>query len=265
MQFIVEGYPAYAYTGGRPYSPGAQAAVLVHGAAFDHSVWQWQSRYLAHHGHRVLAPDLPAHGRSPGAIRPTIASLARWLLAFLDAAGVERAALVGHSMGSLVTLELAIAHPARVSRLALLGTAAPMAVGDAFLAAARDDSPAALDMEAIWGHAGDSFLAASAVPGVSLVGASRRLNARARRGVLAADLDACRAYAPSNDALAALRVPTLVIAGKRDRMTPWKAGKAVADRIPGARFVSVDAGHSMMGEAPRATLLALREFLSGGG
>ena len=50
MQFIVEGYPAFAYTGGRPFAPSKEAVVVVHGAAFDHSVWQWQSRYLAHHG-----------------------------------------------------------------------------------------------------------------------------------------------------------------------------------------------------------------------
>jgi pimeloyl-ACP methyl ester carboxylesterase len=262
MQFIVEGYPAYAYTGGRPFAPAKEAVVMVHGAAFDHSVWQWQSRYLAHHGHAVLAVDLPAHGRSPGAIRTSIEALARWLVAFLDAAGVERAALVGHSMGSLVTLAAALAAPARISRLALVGASVPMPVGDAFLAAARDDSPAAFDMETVWGHARDAMLAASAVPGASLMGASRQLNGHSRRGVLAADLAACHAYRAADDALASLAVPTLVVAGRRDQMTPLKAGRSVAERIPGARFVAIDAGHSMMSEAPRATLAALRDFLA---
>jgi pimeloyl-ACP methyl ester carboxylesterase len=63
--------------------------------------------------------------------------------------------------------------------------------------------------------------------------------------------------------LAGIRVPALVVAGRRDQMTPWKAGKAVADLIPGARLVSVDAGHSMMSEAPREVLAALRDHLSG--
>ncbi|HUI99695.1 MAG TPA: alpha/beta hydrolase, partial [Usitatibacter sp.] len=148
---------------------------------------------------------------------------------------------------------------------ALLGTSVPMPVGDAFLAAARDDSPAALDMEAVWGHARDVLLATSAVPGASLLGGSRRLNGRSRRGVLAADLGACAAYRPADESLRSLGVPTLVVAGTRDQMTPWKAGKSVADRIPGSRFVSLDAGHSMMAEAPRATLVALREFLPGDG
>jgi len=169
---------------------------------------------------------------------------------------------VGHSAGSLVALEAALTHPERVTRLALVGTSIPMPVGDAFLAAARDDSPAALDMEAVWGHARGAMLAGSPVPGASLMGATRQLNGRSRPGALAADLAACHAYHPSNEALAALAVPTLVVAGRFDQMTPWKAGKAVADRIPGARFVTLDAGHSMMGEAPRDLLVTLREFLA---
>src|SRR5260221_5635455 len=90
-QFIVQGYPAYAYTGGRPFDPGLPTVVFVHGAAFDHSVWQWQSRYLAHHGRSVLAVDLPAHGRSPGALRESIEQWAEWLPAFIDAAGGPQA------------------------------------------------------------------------------------------------------------------------------------------------------------------------------
>src|SRR5258706_6105264 len=86
-QFITQGYPAYAYTGGRPFDPGLPTVVFVHGAAFDHSVWQWQSRYLAHHGRSVLAVDLPAHGRSPGALRESIEQWAEWLPAVIDSAG----------------------------------------------------------------------------------------------------------------------------------------------------------------------------------
>jgi pimeloyl-ACP methyl ester carboxylesterase len=94
------------------------------------------------------------------------------------------------------------------------------------------------------------------------MGATRRLNGRSRAGVLAADLAACHAYRPPNEALAAVRIPTLVVAGKRDQMTPLKAGKSVADRIPGSRFMTLDAGHSMMSEAPRELAFALRDFLA---
>lgn len=261
MQFIVQGYPAYAYTGGRPFDPAQRAVLFIHGAAFDHSVWQWQSRYVAHHGFSVLAVDLPAHGRSPGRARATIEAMGEWVAAFVDAAGLERATLVGHSMGSLVALQCALAHPQRVEKLALVGTSFPMPVGDAFLAAAHDNDPAGLDMEAVWGHARNEVLATSAVPGMNLVGASRRLNARARAGLLHADLAACHAWQPQPERLAALAMPILVVAGKRDQMTPFKAGQAAAAMLPNARFAALDAGHAMMSEAPRELLRVLRDFL----
>jgi pimeloyl-ACP methyl ester carboxylesterase len=263
MQLIVRGYPAYAYTGGRPFDPALPAIVFVHGAAFDHSVWQWQSRYFAHHGYCVLAVDLPGHGRSPGAVRNRIEALADWTAAFIENAGLADAAVVGHSLGSLVALDVALRHADRVSKLALLATSAPMPVGEAFIAAARDDSPAALDMQAVWGHSRNVALAHSPVPGMSLLGASRQLNGRARSGVLHADLEACHAYEPVPEKIRQLDVPTLVLAGRRDQMTAFKAGEALAAAIPGATFVALDAGHAMMTEAPRETLHALRDFLKG--
>ena len=261
MQFIVQGYPAYAYTGGRPFDPSARTVLFIHGAAFDHSVWQWQSRSFAHHGFGVLAVDLPAHGRSPGRARATIEAMADWVAAFIDAAGLERAALVGHSMGSLVALQCALAHPQRVEKLALVGTSIPMPVGEAFLAAAHDDDPAGLDMEAVWGHSRNAMLATSAVPGVSLLGASRSLNGRARAGLLHTDLAACHAWQVPRDKLASLTLPVLVVGGKRDQMTPLKATQAAAALLPRARFATLDAGHSMMSEAPRELLRVLRDFL----
>ena len=252
----------YAYAGGRPFDPKLPAVVFVHGAAFDHSVWQWQSRYLAHHGYAVLAVDLPGHGRSPGPALASVEAIAEWLAAFMEASSVTRAAVVGHSMGSLVALQMALAYPQRVSRLALVGIAVPMVVSEPFIAAARDHAPAAFDMEAAWGLSRAAPLAASPVPGASLLGASRALNGRSNPGVLHAGLQACRSYAPKIDAIRALDLPTLVVAGKRDVMTPLKMGQALSKEIRGARFVALDAGHSMMSEAPRPLLQALKEFLA---
>jgi pimeloyl-ACP methyl ester carboxylesterase len=262
MQFIVEGYPAFAYTGARPFDPSLPGVILVHGAALDHSVWQWQARSLAHHGWSVLAVDLPGHGRSPGPVRKSIEALADWVASLIEVATFARAAVVGHSMGSLVALDTALRYPSSVSKLALIGIAAPMPVGEEFLAAARDDSPAAFDMETTWGHARGALLAQSPVPGLSIVGASRQLNARAACGVQYADLAACNAYRPSAEALRALSVPTLVVAGKRDQMTAFNAGRELAAQIPNAQLAALDAGHSMMNEAPRETLVLLRRFLA---
>ena len=103
MQFIVQGYPAYAYTGGVEPDMKLPTVVFVHGAAFDHSVWQWQSRYFAHHGFNALAIDLPGHGRSGGSPAASVEEIAEWIGALLDVIGARDATLVGHSMGALAS------------------------------------------------------------------------------------------------------------------------------------------------------------------
>jgi pimeloyl-ACP methyl ester carboxylesterase len=150
-----------------------------------------------------------------------------------------------------------------VAALALVGVSVPMPVGEAFLAAARDDDPAAFDMEATWGLARHSQLATSPAPGLVLHGANRRLLDRAAAGVQYADLSACHAYAPSPGAIRAIAAPTLVIAGRRDVMTPPKPAQALAREVPGARFELLDTGHCMPGEAPREVTRLLQAHFAG--
>src|SRR3954469_18626335 len=117
MQLSVNGLDIFVATGGRALDTSQPTIVLLHGAGFDHTAWALHSRWFAHHGHSVLAPDLPAHGRSSGAPLSTIAEMADWTASLLDAAGAAKARLVGHSMGSLIALETAARHPAKVSAL----------------------------------------------------------------------------------------------------------------------------------------------------
>src|SRR6202795_3235281 len=98
MQLSVNGIETFVATGGREFDTSLPAVVFLHGAGFDHTTWALHSRWFAHHGHGVLAPDLPAHGRSSGAPLPDIAAMADWTAALLDAAGTTTAKLVGHSM-----------------------------------------------------------------------------------------------------------------------------------------------------------------------
>src|SRR5208282_4878730 len=100
MRLIVEGREIFAGTGGRDFDPALPTVIFLHGAGFDHSVWALLARSFAYHGFGVLAPDLPGHGRSGGAPLSSIAALADWTAALIDAAGVRAARLVGHSMGS---------------------------------------------------------------------------------------------------------------------------------------------------------------------
>src|SRR5690606_28248821 len=97
MELTVNGARTYGYTGGKPFDAAKPTVVFTHGVLNDHSVWILQSRYLAHHGCNVLAVDLPGHARSQGEAPASVEEAAGFIAALLDAAGVQRAALVGHS------------------------------------------------------------------------------------------------------------------------------------------------------------------------
>jgi pimeloyl-ACP methyl ester carboxylesterase len=261
MKFLVQQQPAYVYTGGKPFDAAKPSVVFIHGAANDHSVWTYQARYFAHHGWNALAVDLPGHGRSFGDTRESIAQISDWITNLLDNGAIARAALVGHSLGSLVALACAARHAERVSHLGLLGCSVPMPVSDVLQDAARNRPADAFDMLNIWGHAPQLKWGRNPTPGTSSMMSYKRLLEQSHPGVLARDLAACHAFQMDDAALAAVQCPTLLITGSRDMMTPAKAGMTLASRIAGARTVALDAGHAMMQEAPGATLDALRGFL----
>src|SRR6202041_2512477 len=247
MHLSVNGTDTLVTTGGRPFEPSLPAVVLLHGAGFDHSTWALHSRWFAHHGYSVLAPDLPGHGRSSGKPLTTIADMADWTAALLDAAGARQARLIGHSMGSLIAIETAARHPAKVTALSLIGTAATMTVGPDLLKAAEANDHAAVDMVSIWGLGFQAELGGSLAPGLWMHSGAQRVLERCRPGVLFNDLSACNAYQNALAAAAQIKVPATFILGERDMMTPAKAGKALAAAMPHARTVVLPgAGHMMM-------------------
>ena len=260
MQLSVNGIDSFIATGGREFDPSLPTVVLLHGAGFDHTSWALHSRWFAHHGFGVLAPDLPGHGRSSGPPLSTIAEMADWTAALLDAAGATKATLVGHSMGSLIALETAARHPAKVSALSLIGTAAAMTVGPDLLKAAEANDHAAIDMVSIWGLGYAAELGGSLAPGLWMHSGAERVLEQCRPGVLFSDLSACNSYQGALAAAAKVTVPATLILGERDMMTPARAGKALAAALPKSRTVVLSgAGHMMMAERPDQLLAALQD------
>jgi pimeloyl-ACP methyl ester carboxylesterase len=257
------GRRVFAYTAAHRIDPAKPTVVFLHGAGLDHSWFGLQSRYFGYHGRNTLALDLPGHGRSEGPPISSIGAMADWAFLVLDLLELPKASLVGHSMGSLVALEAAARRPGRVERIALIGTAYPMKVGEAFLEAARTNSQSAFDMETIWGHAPQVPLGGNPNPGMWMYGDTLARLARLAPGVLYNDLKACNDYAGGLEAAANVRCPALFMLGTRDVMTPPRSAEALAGAMRGSRIVRVAAsGHSLMAEAPDATLDALIEFLA---
>jgi len=267
MELDVPGHgAAYAYTGGKAFDASLPCIVFLHGALHDHSVWTLLARWYAHHGHAVLALDEPGHGRSPGAPLGDVEAVADWVLALLDAAGVQRAALVGHSMGSLIALEATSRAPQRVSHLVMVGTAYPMKVSEALLATARDTPMKAIDMVNVYSHSGIAAKPSFPGPGTWLHGANRALMRRvqmAQREVnlFHHDFSVCDRYAHGLEAAAQVRCPVDFILGARDQMTSPKQTEAIAAALR-ARITRLEAGHALMTEAPEALLAALRGALA---
>lgn len=267
MLLTIHNHGAYCYTGGKAFDPALPTVVFIHGAQHDHSVWGLQTRYFAHHGFAVLAADLPGHGRSKGAPLGSIEEMADWLLAVLDTAGVQQATLIGHSMGSLIALEAAFRASARVTGLALVGTAYPMKVSDALLDASKNNEQAAIDMVNIWSHSSMSHKPSSPGPGFSVMNVNRRLMQRISNQnpaqVFHTDFSACNAYSNGEAAAAAVTCPTLLLLGKRDMMTPPKASGLLAKAIAQCQVVQIDnCGHALMAEQPDAVLDALFSFVN---
>ena len=266
MKLPVNGHETFCYTGGKPFDVAKPTAVFLHGVVNDHSVWGLQTRYFAHHGWNVLAPDLPGHCRSAGAAPQSVEEAAAFVIALLDAAGVQQAALVGHSFGSLMALEAAATAPERVSHLALVGTACPMKVSPALLDTALNQPMKAIDMVNVFSHSMLAPPPSAFGPGTWLYGGSKALMRRVLASNTAVNVfyrgfKACDDYRGGEAAMEKVRCAVLFILGRNDSMTLPTMAQALIAKAPEAKVVMVEAGHQMMAEAPDAVLAALVDFL----
>jgi len=248
MPFAQKGEQALFYTVSGREGP---ALILIHGAGGNHLHWPAALRRMP--GATVYAVDLPGHGRSEGPGRERIEDYAADILRFMDAVGVARGVLVGHSMGGAVAQMTALTAPERVAGLVLVGTGARLRVAPALLDGILQDARGALALitDWAWGPEADP----------TLVARGRRMMARVNPRVVWGDFAACDRF-DVRERVGEIAAPTLVITGSEDRMTPPRFGQWLAEHIPDARFVLVEgAGHMVMLEKPDQVASAVREWL----
>jgi pimeloyl-ACP methyl ester carboxylesterase len=270
MELLVNGHKTYSYTGGKPFDSTRPTVVFIHGVVSDHSVWILQTRYMANHGWNVLAVDLPGHCKSEGDAPSSVEEGAAFIAGLLDAAGVPKAALVGHSWGSLIALEAAARLKERVTHLVLVGTAYPMKVSQMLLDTSLSDPEEAIRMINVFSRSTLAAPPSALGPGTWVFGTFVALNRRVLRSnpkvnVFHRGFKACDSYANGEAAMRAVTCSVLFVLGAQDQMTLAKSAdvlietaKASGKRMQVARLA---VGHHQMTETPDETLFAIRDFL----
>jgi pimeloyl-ACP methyl ester carboxylesterase len=192
---------------------------------------------------------------------------AQFIQALLDAQGVQQAALVGHSFGSLIALQTAANMGERISHLAMVGTAYPMKVSQPLLDASLNEPEKALHMTNVFSRAtlAPPSGAGSWVFGASLALGRRVLASNTTVNVFHTGFNACNSYDQGLQAMAAVTCPVLMVLGESDQMTtPKNAQPLIAQAKESGKalqVVSIPHGHHQMSESPDETLDALKRFL----
>ncbi|HIC95775.1 TPA: alpha/beta hydrolase [Candidatus Bipolaricaulota bacterium] len=249
--------PLLEINGGRLYfslsGVGAQDLLLVHGSGGDHTIWSWQIKRLRQE-FSIAALDLNGHGRSTFREGDGLSTYTEDVLAVLERLS-GRTFLVGHSLGGAIALNVALNHPERIAGLGLVGAGARLRVLPELLELLERDFTEGVDSLLRWafGPRAHPKLRAKA---------KEQLLRNGQRALLR-DLESCDSFDVMGE-LVRIEVPTLVLCGSEDRLTPLKYSEYLRDHIPGATLKVIEgAGHMVMLEEPEQLNQALREFLIG--
>jgi pimeloyl-ACP methyl ester carboxylesterase len=206
-------------------------------------------------GERVFGLDLPGHGGSLGEGERTVEGYVESVCSWMDAEGLDMGVFVGHSMGGAIALTMALENPARVAALILVGTGGRLRV-----------LPTILEMTSApetFSEAVDLVVSYAISPQASsgMVELVRARMSETRPAVMYGDFLACDQF-DVMDRLGEISVPTLVICGKEDQLTPLKYSRFLEKSIPDASMVTVEsAGHMVMIEQPVKVAQAVKEFM----
>lgn len=227
--------------------------ILLHGAGGNHLYWPAEMRRLP--AYRVLAPDLPGHGKSGGRGYQSIQAYGQAITNWMVALEVFSAVFVGHSMGSAIALNMALEHSEHVSGLVLVGAGARLRVS---LDLIENTASAATFQNAVDIITQRAF--GPQTPGRLVALAAKRM-AETRPSVLHSDFLACNGFDVINRINKVIQ-PTLVIHGSEDCMTPPRYGQFLVDQIALAQFQIIPgAGHMVMLEQPQMVTRLVLDFL----
>ena len=225
--------------------------VLIHGAGGSHLVWPRQLRRID--GWRVIALDLPGHGRSDRPGYDSIAAYAEVVDHFLTALHIEQAIVAGHSMGGAIAQQLALTYPEKVAGLVLLNTGAAMTVNPDLLEMAQTDLHKAAEMISrwSWSRATTDDVRQRDVQIMVANGAA----------IVHGDFLACSRFDVCAK-VSQISAPTFIVGGEKDKMMPLEHSTWLADNIAHSQMTTMPNGsHMMMLEQPEYVSTTIQDWL----
>jgi pimeloyl-ACP methyl ester carboxylesterase len=222
--------------------------VFIHGAGGTHRVWRYQTSAFPD----SIALDLPGHSKGRGF--NTVSQYARFVTQVIEERGLAPAVLAGHSMGGAITIEIALTSSKLLAGIVLIGSGARLRVTPVIKDEVKRDYPHAAEVIAHWAY--------SPKTDVKLRSASIQELLEVPAEVTHADFQACDCFDMMNE-IGRIDLPTLIVCGEDDMLTPVKFSQYMKERIRNARIVIIPgAGHSVMLEKPKELNDALRSFLA---
>jgi len=231
---------------------GRRSLVFIHGSGADHRIWIKQYAKLQNE-FNIAVIDLPGHGQSEGKGEQEVSLYVERVRTFLDSLTVEKPVLIGHSLGAAISLVFAIQYGKMLSGIVPVGGGARMPVNEVILKGLKTDPEFVI-----------TLVAKIAVSRENRERLSRTLTeglSRISPDVLYNDFLACNRLDISGE-VSRIGVPTLIICGADDKMTPPEFSQFLRDNIPGAQLSLIEkAGHMVMLENADAFNKSLRDFV----
>ena len=233
----------------------SEPIIFIHGTGLDHTVWTLPVRYFSRKKTDVLAIDLPGHGQNKDKPLDSISKISTYIYNFLYKYKIQRCSLVGHSMGSLIALEMASSRPERVKAISMIGTAFPMQVNEALLESAKSNPQIAINILTFMGYSFSSRLGGNKIPGMWMTESTKRLMQKSKKGIIYKDLKACSEFTDGLDKAKKVEAKVQLILGSNDFLTPRIKAQDLIDNFNQPLVEEIlGCGHSLMMEEPNKVL-----------